>query len=380
MQVGRLKNASISATATSFLLSLVVSGCATTGGTTAAKKGTTAAPPTATQQYEELHAPSDAGDRSSSGTHYVSHEVQLPPEEGDEVRSAPERLPVPDNDGLGASEFWLPAEDEPLIVASPEICAAVRSPRANTSPDAQCWMSDYYSRLDTSLMRRDWSDEESLNLPPSYVPWWDALVRQPLNPASHPQQFGIALLSESALQYSSYVRIITAAPSIRQTELVQREADFDWNTFLKSTYNDVNEPVGNTLTTGTNAERFLDRRWSLDAGGRRRNTRGGQVELYQRFGFRDNNSVILDPNPQRTTRLELQYTQPLLRGAGRAYNESQIVLAEIRLDQSSDEVAELLEAHLIDVTPGLLGTLTLARRVSPAAEVAGGGGERFIPS
>jgi outer membrane protein TolC len=70
----------------------------------------------------------------------------------------------------------------------------------------------------------------------------------------------------------------------------------------------------------------------------------------QRFGRQENNSRFLVPNPQRTTRLELRYTQPLLRGAGRVYNESLIVLAEIEFNRSNDETLQQLETHLVKVT------------------------------
>ena len=56
------------------------------------------------------------------------------------------------------------------------------------------------------------------------------------------------------------------------------------------------------------------------------------------------------PNPQATTQLELRYTQPLLNGAGRSFNESRIVLARIHTEISSDALAAELEEHLVKVT------------------------------
>ncbi len=120
--------------------------------------------------------------------------------------------------------------------------------------------------------------------------------------------------------------------------------------FLETTYNDVNEPVGNVLTTGTNEDRFKDRTWSANGGLRRNNHLGGKVELSQQLGTQQNNSRFLLPNPQGTSQLELRYTQPLLNGAGCAYNESRIVLAQIGTDISSDDLVEDLEGHLIKVT------------------------------
>ncbi len=209
-------------------------------------------------------------------------------------------------------------------------------------------LNDYQSGPAESGFGRDWLGGQASAL--QEQPWWDEQVRLPLNRTSQPLRINIAALSEGALRNSSHVRVISAAPSIRRTELVQQVAEFDWRAFLESTFDDSNDPVGSTLTTGTNANRFKDREWSLEAGGRRRNTLGGDLEVVQRFGYQNNNSRFLIPNPQRTARLELQYTQPLLKGAGRAYNESRIVVAQIQVNQSNDEVAGQLEAHLVEVT------------------------------
>lgn len=211
-------------------------------------------------------------------------------------------------------------------------------------------MSEYQDRINRSCFPSHGPAEVELTLPASFTPWWDVPLRQPLQTPEMALPVSIAALSEGALRHSSYIQVITAVPQIQQTELVQQLANFDWRSYLETTYNDLNEPVGNTLTTGTNDTRFLDRTWSLDGGLRRRMPTGGEAKLYQRFGYHDNNSRFLAPNPQRTTRLELQFTQPLLRGAGRPYNESRIVLAQIQFDQSSDEVAEQLEMHLIKIT------------------------------
>ena len=74
------------------------------------------------------------------------------------------------------------------------------------------------------------------------------------------------------------------------------------------------------------------------------------MELAQRLGTQSNNSRFLDPNPQATSRLELNYTHPLLNGSGRFYNNSRIVLAQIDSRLSRDEVTRLLQDHLLQVT------------------------------
>jgi outer membrane protein TolC len=157
-------------------------------------------------------------------------------------------------------------------------------------------------------------------------------------------------LIHGALQFSSYVQVVSAEPQIRRTTVVEEDAAFDWRAFLNTTYDDISDPVGNVLTTGNNDTRFKDRLWSADGGVRRDNRLGGNVELFQRLGTQENNSDFLWPNPQATSQLELRYTQPLLNGAGCPYNESRVVLAQIHANISSDDLIEKLQEHLYDVS------------------------------
>ena len=193
------------------------------------------------------------------------------------------------------------------------------------------------------------------------------------NPAAAALRMSVDQLVEAALRDSSYVHVVSAEPRIRQTAIVEEQAAFDWGAFLETTYNDLNEPVGNVLTTGTLEDRYKDRTWSSSGGVRRQNLLGGKTELSQRVGSEENNSRFLEPNPQATTQLELRYTQPLLNGAGRSFNESRIVLARIHTEISSDELAAELEEHLVKVTEAYW-ELYRAGRVLPAAEAG-----RFRP-
>ncbi|TWT78953.1 Outer membrane efflux protein [Planctomycetes bacterium CA13] len=248
----------------------------------------------------------------------------------------------------GFSTLNLP--DGIVVPPSPAVDAANRSVRANGTCEGQSWMRDFQSRVESDQTPRWWVSDTSAGLLASDRPWWDEQVRHPLGPSSEPLHVGIAALTTNALRYSSYVRVVSADPAIRQSELVKESAAFDWQAFLETTYDDVNDPIGSTLTTGTDASRYRNRGWSVEAGLRRKNTFGGNLEAYQRLGREEDNSRFLVPNPQRATRLELQYTQPLLRGAGRAYNESQIVSARIQRNRSSDAVAGELQEHLVQVT------------------------------
>ena len=141
---------------------------------------------------------------------------------------------------------------------SPAISAANRSTRANASSQGQTWINSYQSRIDPAQPERWWMPDDAANTAPSTTPWWDAVVRQPISTTSEPLPVDIATLTAGALRHSSFVRVVSANPSIRQTELVTQKAAFDWQAFLETTYDDVNDPVGNTLTTGTDADRYTE--------------------------------------------------------------------------------------------------------------------------
>lgn len=183
-------------------------------------------------------------------------------------------------------------------------------------------------------------------IPTEFQPWWNPWVR-----GNSDKQFPMSVdwLVQSALQNSRFVRAIRFEPQIKHSQFVRETAAFDWTSFLETTYDDLNDPIGNTLTTGNNDDRFHDQLWSGRGGVRNRNQLGGKFDVAQRLGNQRNNSVFLDPNPQGTSRLELNYSQPLLREAGEAYNRSSIVIAAMDQSSSIDRVSEQLQDHLFEV-------------------------------
>ena len=231
--------------------------------------------------------------------------------------------------------------DAPL----PGWIAAAMIERANSSCDGQGYLSGFTARVG--------QPEPSLTIPhlpgfpTRYQPRWDGPVR---HSSAAALTLSVDHLVASALQYSSYVYVVSLEPRIRQTSVVEEQAAFDWRTFLETTYDDTNEPNGNELATGTLDDRYKDRTWISRGGLRQHNVYGGNVEMHQRIGGEQNNSQFLVPNPQSTTQLELRYTQPVLQGRGTCYNESRIVLAQLHTEVSSDELAAALEEHLVQVT------------------------------
>lgn len=184
--------------------------------------------------------------------------------------------------------------------------------------------------------------------------WWEAAVQSQLRPSTQAVNISLETLLVQALDYSSQIKVYSDLPMIRQTSIVEAQAAFDPAAFLDSRWDDQNDPVGNTLTTG-GASRYLNNQFSGAAGLRQRTHTGGKVEVAERVGFQNTNSTFFVPNPQGTSKLVLNYTQPLMRGRGREYNQSLTVLASIDKDVAEEEFSRQLQSHLLEVSRSYWG-------------------------
>ena len=186
-------------------------------------------------------------------------------------------------------------------------------------------------------------------MPSDGVGWWQQHVGTPLRQTALPKAVSINGLISAALTHSAQVQVLSDSPLIADTAIVEADAAFDWTAFMETAWNETNEPVGSTLTTG-GPNRFRNSRVDYEYGIRRQLGVGGQFEVGQRYGHENSNSVFFVPNNQGTSRLTLSYTQPLLRGAGRYYNTSLILLAQIDSAVARDDFARQLQEHLLEVT------------------------------
>lgn len=187
-------------------------------------------------------------------------------------------------------------------------------------------------------------------LPKNYSPWWNAVVNRPMRADLPSLAVDVESLILNAIQHSPQVTAMRIDPVLRETVIVEEEAEFDWTTFVEATYDDNNDPVGNTLTLGPSGDtRYEDRNVYGSAGLRKRMGQGGELDVTSRAGYQRTNSSFFVPGQQGTTRLEVNFTQPLLKGAGQIYNESRIVLASIDRNVSEDELVGKMQDHLVAV-------------------------------
>jgi outer membrane protein TolC len=180
--------------------------------------------------------------------------------------------------------------------------------------------------------------------------WWSDFVTARLRESATPLSVSIEEILVRAIKSSAQVKVSSDLPLIRETAITEADAQFDWTTFLDTRWQDLNDPVGNSLTIGVpGVRRYKNENLIGQAGIRKKTRSGGTLQFSEQLGWQQTNSAFFLPNPQGTSRLVLGYTHPLLRGAGEVYNESLIVLAQIDSQIACDELHRQLQTHLLDV-------------------------------
>ncbi len=178
--------------------------------------------------------------------------------------------------------------------------------------------------------------------------WWEHHVSQPHQPGANTIGVTANDLITQALAQSDHIVAVSQGPLIEQENILRAVADFDPSVFFESRWDDLSDPVGNTLTTG-GPTRYNDHHLFSKGGLRQRTRVGGTVELAQEVGLQDTNSLFFVPDQQAATRTTLSFNQPLLRKAGREYNESAILLAEIQTNIAHHELSRELQDHAFRV-------------------------------
>lgn len=180
---------------------------------------------------------------------------------------------------------------------------------------------------------------------PTPETWWRVEVAQPFCGLPQNEPLDLGTLIQLTLRGSPYLQAISQEPLVREEDASIARADFDPVLFARTLYDDRTDPVGNTLTTG--GLPFLkDNIWTGQAGIRRKYFTGGKVEASQLLGFQNSNSRFFVPQDQGTATLAINLQQPLLRGAGQAYNRSQIVIAQLNAGASWDQVSWRIQEEL----------------------------------
>ena len=207
-------------------------------------------------------------------------------------------------------------------------------------------ISSVYSELDQPVATTGALDFELES------PWWDQHVSQAQREELQSIPTDIHSLLYLAVKYSKQIRIAAQNPLIQETAITEADSDFDWVHYLDTAWNDTSEPVSNSLTVGDDSNRFTEETFQFSSGLRKRTRTGGFLDVGQTYGYQDNNSTFFIPSNQATGRLTLSYSQPLLRGRGRAYNNSLVLLANIDAGVAHDTFKATLQTELLEVARG----------------------------
>lgn len=217
---------------------------------------------------------------------------------------------------------------------------------------------DYEKAAAQALARVDEPEQRkpapppALTAPPAVAPvarpWWDELITRPIDAKAKVVPSDVSSLFISAITYSNQIKVFSDVPLIRETAILESSGRFDPQVFLEGEIRDVNEPVGSTLKTG-GPTRYEESALGGTAGVRQLLSSGARLELAQRLGRLDTNSVYFVPRDQALTRLTLNVVQPLMRGAGFEYNRATTVIAKLDHRAAMDEFQRQVETHLVEV-------------------------------
>lgn len=180
--------------------------------------------------------------------------------------------------------------------------------------------------------------------------WWaDDTARPLLAHTGKVLQLDLDEIYRRALTHSSEVKVYAATPLIRETAIAEAEGEFDPELFTETRYDRSHEPTSSVLEAGEDNEFLRQRGWTSESGVRKRFQTGTSLSLSQEITEQTSNSDYFNPRDQGRGRLKLSVMQPLLNGAGTAYNRSLIQIAKLEAETGYDEFIGQLEEHLMEV-------------------------------
>lgn len=179
------------------------------------------------------------------------------------------------------------------------------------------------------------------------TPWWETDANSYLLDSPDYMPIDVASLLTTTLESSPRISAISRRTSIAYEKIVQQQAVFDPTVMLETGYGRVNDPVGNTLTTGGPPRSIRDS-FTASGGIRKLTPLGTTIDLNQEIGTLQDNSLFFLPEHQGNSRLSLSITQPLMATSGRVYNTRLITQASIDSAIAWQQLRLDLEDHLIE--------------------------------
>ncbi len=178
--------------------------------------------------------------------------------------------------------------------------------------------------------------------------WWNSDVSEAILNRPRWVKFDLETIVVDTLQNSPLIKSVSYRTAVASERIIVQDAAFDPNMLLSVTGGQVNDPVGNILTTG-GASRLKEPSLDVEGGFERLTRRGGNVSLSQQLGLLDSNSNFFAPDDQGNARLSLSLTQPLFARSGQVYNERLLTQARIDHKIAWQDMRSAVERRIADV-------------------------------
>jgi len=134
----------------------------------------------------------------------------------------------------------------------------------------------------------------------------------------------LALANNQDIQISGYEALRAEA------DLVAAQAVYDPAVVASNTFGRSKRPTASTLDTGVITDTHLtEDTWEFSGGLRQRLATGGTFTLTQQMDYLDTNSRLIIPNPQYSSGLTFEASQPLLKNFGDPEAQSAIRIATV---------------------------------------------------
>ncbi len=126
-----------------------------------------------------------------------------------------------------------------------------------------------------------------------------------------------------ALQHNLAIKVEAYNPGIKESIITQQLAAFDPVLFGQSQWNNVDEPTVTSFGSFNTENTFQN-----SVGIKKLLPSGGTIQATATDLYQNIQSFAASPNPSHEANINLQLTQPLLRGFGDSYNWANIYLAQ----------------------------------------------------
>lgn len=190
-------------------------------------------------------------------------------------------------------------------------------------------------------------------------PWWQQQVAQPLDTSARPLKVGLGFLYDSALVYSSQIKVFGDLPAIRETAEAEVAGKYVPKAYGEARASSMNDPTVSIATTG-GSQRLIQSDRAVEFGARQQLLTGGEITIGQRFSSIRTNSIDYLPQQQSNARTFISIVQPLLKNSGTQYARSLHEIAKLDVNSGVAEFRRQAESHLAEVSRAYWG-LVLAR-------------------